>query len=529
VRVSKQRPPHPSRRPFRGLLRMRAEQGQMTSLTDTAPRSLTERRFAVCLLILVALTVIRLIGLAYSEVDLFFDESQYWAWSRELAFGYFSKPPLLAWVIAGAEAVCGSAEACIRAPAPVFYLGTSLVSYAIAKALYDETTAFWAAILLALSGGVAFSSRIISTDVPLLFFWAVALLSYVRLLQGGDWRWGALLGVSFGFGMLAKYAMIYFVLGVAVAALIDRDARALLRSPSLWLAAAIGVALILPNAIWNAQNGFVTLQHIGHNIQGGGATFNPLGGLEFLASQLAVFGPVTFGVLLIVLVRMTKPEIGRADRLMLCFAIPTLALVAATAFVTRANANWAAPAFISANVLAAAVLARHAAWRWIAVSIALGVAAQVVLLVGDANARRMSIGWLAKPDVYARTMGWRSLGEEVDKLARATGARTVAAEQRDAVASLLYYQRDSGRTVLSWPTGAVANHHFDLTRRLTTAAPEPVLVVSPCSSTARLARHYSSVEPLGRLEARTGPTSSRSYHAFKLSGATAEIGPLSGC
>ena len=54
------------------------------------------------------------------------------------------------------------------------------------------------------------------------------------------------------------------------------------------------------------------------------------------------------------------------------------------------------------------------AWRWIAVSIALGIAAQVVLLVGDANARRMSIQWLAKPDVYARTMGWRSLGEEVD-------------------------------------------------------------------------------------------------------------------
>ena len=95
------------------------------------------------------MTVVRLIGLAYSQVDLFFDESQYWAWSRELAFGYFSKPPLLAWLIAGAEAVCGSTEACIRAPAPVLYFGTCLVSYAIAKALYDDTTAFWAALLMA--------------------------------------------------------------------------------------------------------------------------------------------------------------------------------------------------------------------------------------------------------------------------------------------------------------------------------------------------------------------------------------------
>ena len=80
--------------------------------------------------------------------------------------------------------------------------------------------------------------------------------------------------------------------------------------------------------------------------------------------------------------------------------------------------------------------------------------------IGDANARRMSMPWLAKPDVYARTMGWRSLGEEVDKLARATGARTIAAEQRDVVASLLYYQRDTGRTVLSWPASAVAEPSF---------------------------------------------------------------------
>ena len=177
----------------------------------------------------------------------------------------------------------------------------------------------------------------------------------------------------------------------------------------------------------------------------------------------------------------------------------------ATAFVTRANANWAASAFISANVLVAAVLVRHAAWRWIAVSIAIGVIAQIALLIGDANARRISLPLLAKPDVYARTMGWRSLGEEVDKLARPAGARTIAAEQRDVVASLLYYQRDNGRVVLSWPTSLVPNHHFDLTRRLTAAAPEPVLFVTHCGSTARLARHYRNVEPLGRFETRSRP------------------------
>ena len=122
--------------------------------------------------------------------------------------------------------------------------------------------------------------------MPLLFFWSVALSAYVKLLQGGGWKWGVLLGISFGLGMLSKYAMIYFVLGVAGAALIDRDARALLRSPALWIAVPIAGAVILPNVLWNMRNSFVTLTHVGHNITGGdGAVFNPLLGLEFLAAN----------------------------------------------------------------------------------------------------------------------------------------------------------------------------------------------------------------------------------------------------
>jgi hypothetical protein len=52
--------------------------------------------WAWLLLILGALLVIRLLALYFAETDLFFDEAQYWSWSRDLAFGYFSKPPLIA-------------------------------------------------------------------------------------------------------------------------------------------------------------------------------------------------------------------------------------------------------------------------------------------------------------------------------------------------------------------------------------------------------------------------------------------------
>src|SRR5262249_2177815 len=119
----------------------------MASLSEaTTSRSRVVAGFGLAVAILAVLTVVRLIGLTYSVVDLFFDEAQYWAWSRELAFGYFSKPPLLAWTISAAEHVCGSSEACIRAPAPILYFGTSLLVYAVARQLYDTQVAFYAAL-----------------------------------------------------------------------------------------------------------------------------------------------------------------------------------------------------------------------------------------------------------------------------------------------------------------------------------------------------------------------------------------------
>jgi 4-amino-4-deoxy-L-arabinose transferase-like glycosyltransferase len=108
------------------------------------------------ILIVAGVTVLRLVGLRFSVVDLFFDEAQYWAWSRDLALGYYTKPPLLAWIISAATHVCGDAEWCVRAPSPLFHAATSLAVYAIGRRLYDERAGFWAALLTVLGTGIVF-------------------------------------------------------------------------------------------------------------------------------------------------------------------------------------------------------------------------------------------------------------------------------------------------------------------------------------------------------------------------------------
>lgn len=500
------------------------------TLTQSAPsRAQAVPSFGLCVAILLVLTVVRLVGLHYSVVDLYVDESQYWAWSRDLAFGYFSKPPLLAWIIAAAEGVCGAGEACIRGPAPLFYFGTSLVCYGIARELYDERVAFWTALMVAFATGAAFSSRIISTDVPLLFFWALALLAYVKLLRVPDLRWAIVLGVALGLGLNAKYAMLYFVVGMLLAAFVDADARTLLRRPTTWLAFAIAAALIAPNIGWNIANGFVTFRHTGDNIQGGGLTFSLGKGLEFLAAQFAVFGPVVFGGMLVLFVRLCLGRVERADRLMLMFAIPALALVGGLAFVRTAHANWAAPSFISGVVVVTAVLVRQKGWGWIRLSIGIGLAVQAMLLVADVKADRVRLPFIAKGDVYERTMGWSILGTETTRLARSAGAAAVVSEGRGELASLLYYLRDEKTPVLAWPARSTPDNHFEVSHTFTDAAPEPVLFVSRCPHGERLSQYYASVEPLGTFDARTGPTTLRQYFAFKLSGPRGPIGLLGPC
>ena len=492
--------------------------------------SLPKSRLGFAVAILAALTLVRLVGLSTSVVDLFPDEAQYWAWSRDLAWGYFSKPPLLAWTIALADQVCGSAEACIRAPAPILYFATSIVVYAIAATLYDDRAAFWAAMLTALGTGVVFSARIISTDVPLLFFWALALLAYVKLLEQPKLSWSIVLGLALGLGLLAKYAMIYFLLGVALAALLDQDARRLLGRREPWIALAIGAALIAPNVLWNLNHGFVTFGHTRAVVNAERSLgLHPGQALEFLGAQFAVISPIVFAVLIVCIVRIRSRALESPDRLMLAFAIPPLALITVTALLTKAYANWAATSAIPAIVLAAGVLTRREAWAWLRVSIVVGAVAQFVFLVGDALAARISLPFLpaGHRDVYQRTLGWRAFAEEAGRLARGAGAATIVGDERNQLGALYYYLRGEPVQIVAWPSDDAVN--FDLTRPLTENAAEPILLVTVCEAPTRHLARYAAVEPLGSFTAASGPSSSRTYFAFKLAQPRGPIGPLPAC
>ena len=196
--------------------------------------------------LVLGLTALRVLALALSDLDLHGDEAQYWSWAQDPAFGYFSKPPMVAWIIAAATAACGDGEFCVRLASPLIHALTAGVVFVLARSLYDPRIAAWSAVTYATLPGVSFSSALISTAVPLLLFWSLALVAFVHLLRrrADAWAPALALGVALGLGLLSKYAMVYFPLCAAAYCAATPGARWFLTSRQALLALAVAAAIL---------------------------------------------------------------------------------------------------------------------------------------------------------------------------------------------------------------------------------------------------------------------------------------------
>lgn len=469
---------------------------------------------------LAAVTLFRLIALRFNATDLFFDEAQYWSWSLTPAFGYYSKPPLIAWVIRLATDSCGLSEFCIRLPAPLMHAVTAAAIFTAATRLYDARVGFWSALVFATLPGVSLSAGLISTDVPLLMFWAIGLASLVALFDTKSWFPALTLGLALGLGLNAKYAMAYFALCLGIYLAMTPDKRFILRDARLWVALGLGVALIVPNIAWNASNSFSTFQHTADNAKWAGRLGNPGKAAEFFLAQFGVFGPILFSGLLVVTWRAWRQGASNADRLLLAFSLPVLAIVTVQAFLSRAHANWAAVTYVAATMLVVATLIRDLSWRWLATSMWLHLGVALVIALGTATAGRIAIPGIADP--FARTLGWA----DVAKATRGaiTAARTagtpiaaVITDDRAISAELLYYMRDEPTPLYAWRTGKPQNH-FELTRPYVKGAPEPVLLVSERRDAGDITRQFARVVELGRAEVAAGRGPNRTLTFYRLSG-----------
>ena len=403
----------------------------------------TRDDWRAALMVVLGLTLVRLVAIFTTPLDLYPDEAQYWLWSRTVDAGYFSKPPMIAWAIAATTALGGSEEGWVRLSAPLFQAAATLSVFAIGRRLYDGRTALAAAALYALMPAIQLSAVVAATDAPLLCFLGLTILAYVRLVDGGGVRTAAALGAALGLAFLSKYAAVYFLVGLGLHLALSRDARSAW-SPAKAVAALAALAVVIaPNVAWNATHGFATVQHTAANAAWvGQGLFNPTELAEFVGNQFAVFGPIPFAVLIVgSILEWRRRKLSREDLLLLCFTLPPILIVSAQAFVSRANANWSGAGYLTGAILAAAWLIRWRARGWLLGALGVQALAAAVFLVCVVQPRAAET--LGVANAFKRAKGWDQTTQAIVARARAEpGLTAVAVNNRFLYYAIAYYGRN---------------------------------------------------------------------------------------
>jgi len=416
--------------------------------------------FRPALIVVLVLTAFRIITQYHADIDLFVDESQYWLWGQELAFGYYSKPPLIGWVIRLFTEIAGSdAPFWVRLPAPLFHGLTAIILGWVASLVVTPRLAFWVVVGYATLPMVAVGSVLISTDTIMFPFLAGSLGMYIKTCQTKKTSFAVWAGGLLGAAFMAKYAAVYFLICAIPAALFVPTFRPPLRSV---LPALIAFCVVIsPNLIWNIVNGFSTAQHTLDNADwvrdpGARAAMNFAGLAEFFVSQFAVFGPITFAALLTIAVGIVGKPKTDFEKFFMWFCLPIVAIVCVQAILSQAYANWAATAYLAGTLLVLPILARR---MWVmGVALALNVSLCILLPMATLSGSTLSLD--GKTLLLERYVGIQKMSRDIEDIAKAQGQTAIIAKNRDVLADLFYtLDRDKWEIASVPPKGRAANHY----------------------------------------------------------------------
>jgi 4-amino-4-deoxy-L-arabinose transferase-like glycosyltransferase len=426
---------------------------------------------------------------------------------------------MIAWLIAATTSVFGQAEWAVRLASPLLHTGTAALLFLTGRNLFDARVGFYAAAIYALMPAVWLSSFIISTDVALLFFWALALHAWACLREHSSWARAGQLGLAIGLGLMSKYAMLFFLPTLLLAAIFDpRTREAVLNTKGLAVA-ALALACLAPNLMWNAAHDFATVSHTAANANLESELFQPLELLGFWRDQLAVFGPITLILLALALIAGVRCRLPAPAMWLAVFCLVPLLVISAQALLSRANANWAVSAYAGgALLLAVWTVGGDARAKW--VKAALAVQTVIALVIGMIALNPPVRDALGLANATKRMVAWPETTQAIREVLKTDDYAGVATDDRLVHYDLDYYGIADMAPLYMWQLNANPAHHAELTRALP-AGDGPYLIVSRFENFATYFKEdFVTVEKLESIEIPLGGGKVRRLSLFKATGYT---------
>jgi 4-amino-4-deoxy-L-arabinose transferase-like glycosyltransferase len=408
-------------------------------------------------IISIALAVAKLIFTLRPEIDLFTEEAQYWLWSQNMAWHYYSKPPMVALLNYLSTGLLGNTEIGVRINAIVFGLGISWVTFLLGRRMYSEKVGFWSAMILQSMPMWWLASTFHMTDTALTFFWILTVYAIYRGLEDGKTSWWVLAGFTTALGLMSKLIMIlafpFLIFYLIYLGSWKKQHKHFL---IFLLLSLIGFT---PMLIWNWQNDFYTFKHLAALGGAGGGESTPFDFgksvrqlLEYLGGQFAMISifllPLFGGFVL-------KSKFYQDRKSVFLLLAPVLSWIgfAFLSFFTSIEVNWPVFAYSSlAIALAAWLVEKQGKWliyrNW---AIGLSIGIPLLFILPDLTFLK-SIPPLKKAEksVFRRNSGYHPLADRVQFLQDSLGANDsfVFSETYHMASELAFYLPENPQTFM---------------------------------------------------------------------------------
>lgn len=340
------------------------------------------------------------------------DEAQYWTWSRELDWGYYSKPPGIAWQIWAGTTIFGDTELGVRFMAVVINFLIPIAIYLLARCCrLKERIAFWAAVAFAFSPLGILGSFLATTDGGLVLFWTLGCSIVAWSLSKGSTPNYFLLGLMIACGALFKWPIYLLWIFVLLSMIPYKE----MRSPVLFLGIAVSLLGLLPSVAWNWQHDWATFQHVLSTIKGGHAHTSSSGNFwDFIGAQAALLSPVLFVLLIMAIFVMFRRIRFMWPAVLFCGLVTTILLLvySSLAIKQKMQGNWVVFAYPTGVVLLSWYALEYAtrARKWLFGGVVLSFILSIAALCLPFSS------WLPyRMNPFKHNLAWDKMKAELDK------------------------------------------------------------------------------------------------------------------
>lgn len=261
--------------------------------------------------------------------NLIFDEAYYWYYSKNIAWGYFDHPPMVAWMIK-VSGFLFDGELGVRFMSCLLSAATLIILWLLID--NPKKKAYVLHFFV-----VTFSMTLLNAygfftlpDTPLLFFTTLFLYLYKRFLTTQTVGLAIVLGIVMAALMYSKYHAVLVIVFVILSNL------RLIRNQYAILAVTIAFACYTPHFLWLYENDFISIKYHLFERPNQAYNFNKFT-IGYFLNLIALFG-LTFPLAYYILYK-TQPK-DLFERALVFLTYGVLLFFFVSSFSKRVQTQW---------------------------------------------------------------------------------------------------------------------------------------------------------------------------------------------